>query len=415
MNKTLKKYQTLEERSLVMEPDQLSILFPEYLRKIDQDIKVKLNGVATLSYKGSVIKVHNKRNYSFLDSKIHALSFFSGAGGLDIGAQMADVKVISSLDFDRDSILTLKQNKFFMHAEHMFRDISTVTSKDYSKILKLNNPEKLIMVGGPPCQPFSKAGYWVTNKNRLASEDPRNMIGNYLKLINEVRPDGFLLENVESLLHPTNKIAVAKIEEAVQEMGYNYIIVKANALNYGVPQKRKRIFIVASRTRIEGLPNKTHGSDQEILANPSLKPFEKVINWIGKYDSEEFFEKQELTSKGTYFEDLVQVPPGKNYIALTAAAGYPNPKFIAQKRFWSFLLKLHPLEPSWTIAAQPGPWVGPFHWTSRRLRVPEIAAIQTFPEDYSFAGSRRSIQKQIGNAVPPLLGKAMVEFLAKNI
>jgi DNA (cytosine-5)-methyltransferase 1 len=103
---------------------------------------------------------------------------------------------------------------------------------------------------------------------------------------------------------------------------------------------------------------------------------------------------------------LYEVPP---------AAGYPNPKFIAQKRFWSFLLKLHPMSPSWTIAAQPGPWVGPFHWSSRRLRVPEIAAIQTFPEDYKFIGSRRSIQKQIGNAVPPLLGKAMVEFLLKNL
>ncbi len=415
MSTLLKKYKTIEERSLVMEPDQLSILFPEYRNKIDKDIKLKLNGVATLSYYSSTIKVHNKRSYSFLDSKVNALSFFSGAGGLDIGAQMADVKVISSLDFDRDSILTLKQNKFFAHSEHLLRDISTVTSKDYIRTLKENNPEKLIMVGGPPCQPFSKAGYWVTNKNRLASKDPRNMIGNYLKLINEIRPDGFLLENVESLLHPTNKIAVAKIEEAVQKMGYKYIIIKANALNYGVPQKRKRIFIVASRSTIKGLPNKTHGSDLEIFANPSLKPYEKVINWIGKYESDDFLEKQEDTSKGTYFNELVQVPPGKNYIALTAAAGYPNPKFIAQKRFWSFLLKLHPLEPSWTIAAQPGPWVGPFHWTSRRLRVPEIAAIQTFPEDYTFAGSRRSIQKQIGNAVPPLLGKAMIEFLVKNI
>jgi len=109
------------------------------------------------------------------------------------------------------------------------------------------------------------------------------------------------------------------------------------------------------------------------------------------------------------------VPPGQNYIALTEKRGYPNPKFIAGKRYWSFLLKLHPNLPSWTIIASPGHWEGPFHWKGRRLRLKELAAIQTFPEDYNFVGSRRSIQKQIGNAVPPLMGKAIVEFLIKNL
>ena len=100
---------------------------------------------------------------------------------------------------------------------------------------------------------------------------------------------------------------------------------------------------------------------------------------------------------------------------MTEKRGYSNPKFIAGKRYWSFLLKLHPNLPSWTIIASPGHWEGPFHWKGRRLRLKELAAIQTFPEDYNFVGSRRSIQKQIGNAVPPLMGKAIVEFLIKNL
>lgn len=104
-----------------------------------------------------------------------------------------------------------------------------------------------------------------------------------------------------------------------------------------------------------------------------------------------------------------------NYKALTAWYGYENPKFVADKRFWSFLLKLSPDMPSWTITAQPGPWVGPFHWDNRRLRVPEIAAIQTFPKGYKFYGSRRSVQKQIGNAVPALMGKAMIEFVKESL
>ena len=350
------------------------------------------------------------------ESKIHVLSFFSGAGGLDIGAQLAKAKVISSHDFDPDSISTLKKNPFFDHAEHNLGDISHANGADFKKAIAKNNPEKLIIVGGPPCQPFSKAGYWTTLKNRLSHNDPRNMIGNYLRIVSEIQPDGFLLENVESLLHPHNKIALNSLTETIDSLGYKYKMIRANALDYGVPQKRKRVFFVCSkRSFVIDEPIKTHGSSDEIYLNNKLQPYEKVKDWIGKFNGTEFFEKEELTNKGTYYSDLLDVPAGKNYIAITAAAGYPNPKFKAHKRFWNFLLKLHPDFPSWTIAAQPGPWVGPFHWTSRRLRVPEIAAIQTFPENYKFVGSRRSIQKQIGNAVPSLLGKSMVEFLTKNI
>lgn len=357
----------------------------------------------------------NNQTEQIRESKIQALGFFSGAGGLDIGAQLAGAKVISSLDFDRDSVETMKANKYFSHAQHFLRDIKDVTANDFKHIIKENNPEKLILIGGPPCQPFSKAGYWVTHKNRKANEDPRNMIGNYLRVIDEIQPDGFLLENVESILHPTNKIAVEQLEEVIEEMGYHLQIVRADATEYGVPQKRKRVFFLASKKPILGEPIRTHGSQEQIKKSKSLLPYESVANWIGKFNSEEYFEKEEVTVNKTYSQHLAAVPPGKNYIALTERAGYPNPEFIAGTRFWSFLLKLHPDLPSWTISAQPGPWVGPFHWTSRRLRVPEIAALQTFPEDYIFVGSRRSKQKQIGNAVPSILGKAMVKYLISNI
>lgn len=350
-----------------------------------------------------------------INSKIQTIGFFSGAGGLDIGSQLAGAKVISSLDFDRDSIATMKANKYFAHATHFHKDIKEMNAKDYLEILKLNNPEKLILVGGPPCQPFSKAGYWVTHKNRLGSEDPRNMIGQYLRIVEEFRPDGFLLENVESLLHPKNSQAVTDLKEAIDKLGYKFIVYRADALDFGVPQKRKRVFFIASKRNIVGEPTKTHGSEKQRQLNKNLLPFEKVIDWIGKFDTDKYFEKEELTTGKTYDEELKQIPPGQNYFALTERNGHPNPRFEANKRFWNFLLKLNPHQPSWTIAAQPGPWVGPFHWNNRRLRVPEIAAIQTFPEDYYFVGTRRSIQKQIGNAVPAILGKAIVQHLISNI
>lgn len=349
------------------------------------------------------------------DSKIQTIGFFSGAGGLDVGSQLAGSKVISSLDFDKDSVATMSANKYFSHATHLHKDIKDINAYDYNNIIKSNNPEKLILVGGPPCQPFSKAGYWVTHKNRLGSEDPRNMIGQYLRLVEDLQPDGFLLENVESLMHPKNTQAVSDLKEAIDRIGYKYIVFRADALDFGVPQKRKRVFFIASKKHIIGEPVKTHGEADALLSNSNLHKHERVIDWIGKFDNDQYFEPEELTVGKTYDQELKQIPPGQNYFALTSRNGHPNPRFEANKRFWNFLLKLHPNRPSWTIAAQPGPWVGPFHWNNRRLRVPEIAAIQTFPEDYTFVGKRRSVQKQIGNAVPPLLGKAMVEHLISNI
>ena len=343
---------------------------------------------------------------TIVESKVHAISFFSGCGGLDIGTQMAGVKVISTLDFDPATVETIKANEFFKFADHKCDDIRNVSGKSYSEIIHKSNPDKLILVGGPPCQPFSKAGYWITNEKRKAVDDERNMVGEYLRIIEEIRPDGFLLENVESILHPTNKAAVEYMEEKITRMGYHFVRILANALEYGIPQKRKRVIFLASRNPISGQPLKLSPEEVEKV---------NVLDWIGRFDKPELSEAEESTEGKTYNLELSEVPPGHNYIALSARDNYPNPKFVANKRFWNFLLKLHPLQPSWTIAAQPGPWVGPFHWNNRRLRVQEVASIQTFPMDYKFVGSRRIIQKQIGNAVPSLLGEKFVEHLIKFV
>ncbi len=345
-----------------------------------------------------------------LDSKIHGLSFFSGGGGLDIGAQMAGIKVLSSLDFEKDAIATLKNNKFFAHTKHRLDDIRNVKAQDYNQILKDNNPEKLVLLGGPPCQPFSKAGYWKTLSQRLGPDDPRNMIGAYLKIIDEIRPDGFILENVESILHPHNIQAVNDLAEAIDTMNYHFTLVKANACEYGVPQKRKRVFFVASKKPISTMPSPTN------FENPQKgqMPYERVIDWIGRFDKEELISVLDST-EGLHHDALIQVPPGGNYISLSERRGHYPGLFKAGTRYWTFLLKLHPYLPSWTIIAQPGHWEGPFHWNNRRLRNCELAAIQTFPLDYKFVGSVRSVHKQIGNAVPCLLAQKMSQFLKRVI
>ena len=190
-------------------------------------------------------------------------------------------------------------------------------------------------------------------------------------------------------------------------------MVRANALDYGAPQKRKRVFFMGSKKEFINEPLATHYNPVTDKENKKgLKPYESVGVHIKEFATKKYEEDSENTSNGTYYNELKKVMPGLNYLSLCDGK---KSNFKKNTRFWNFLLKLKPNLPSWTIAAQPGPWVGPFHWTNRRLRVPEIAAIQTFPKNYKFYGNRRSIQKQIGNAVPPLLGKAMVEYLVSNI
>lgn len=352
-----------------------------------------------------------------MNKNIVSVSLFSGAGGLDIASFMAGVPVISSTDFDSDCIKTLKANEdLFGKTTIIEGDLHQIESSVFANIVKNSKAKKFIVIGGAPCQPFSKAGYWVGNESRRGINDPRaTLVDEYLRVVTDIQPDGFVFENVESLLHPTNKIIVERFIEIIEECGYKYKIIRANALDYGVPQKRKRIFILGTKGEFKREePVKTHAEASK-CEELGLLPYATVGPLIEEFDTPEFFEEYEVTKGGTYHDDLCEVPPGMNYKALTAWAGYPNPKFVADKRFWSFLLKLSPDMPSWTITAQPGPWVGPFHWNNRRLRAPEAAAIQTFPKNYVFCGNRRSVQKQIGNAVPCLMGKAMIEHVKESL
>lgn len=396
-----------------IEKEYFANVTPHQLEEMLGVFKQDSNGDILIPYKHKGYKckdIHVNR-----DNKVKAISMFSGAGGLDIGTQLTGVPVLTSLDIFEDSVRTMQSNSCFKDTLHECGDITKIDGTHYSEILRKENPEKLIIVGGPPCQPFSKAGYWVTNEKRNSSEDPRNLIKPYFNIIEDIQPDGFVLENVESILHPSNHEAIETIEENMARLGYNFSMLKLNAAEYGIPQKRKRVFFLASKKPINASLKQTHGSEKECINNSELLPYERVVDYIAKFDTPKCCDMENLSATGKWEHELTCVPFGKNYIALTERAGYPDPVFVAGKRYWISLLKLHPFMPSWTIIASPGHWEGPFHWKNRRLNIRELAAIQTFPDDYVFYGSTYSAHKQIGNAVPPLLGKKVVEELIKWI
>ena len=117
--------------------------------------------------------------------------------------------------------------------------------------------------------------------------------------------------------------------------------------------------------------------------------------------------------RGRWADLLPSIPEGENYLWHTSRKG-GMPLFGWRTRYWSFLLKLAKALPSWTIQAQPGPAIGPFHWDNRLLSVAEMAAIQTFPPGTRFVGSRNSVQRQIGNAVPSLLAEVVARAICEQ-
>jgi len=297
----------------------------------------------------------------------------------------------------------------------------------------IGKKEPLVVIGGPPCQPFSKAAYWTdpgndsryrrARANGMVAERPqaiykpkadsrRSLLSHFLRLIIESKADGFMFENVPSITHPRNRKTFETFVKKLQRAGFDTLTSEYNAASFGVPQLRKRIVVLGARGKPIAKPLSSHAlpSDQRNGLPPAVSARAAFAGLNGKELSEPGIEVT-----GRWAKELKAIPPGWNYKALTSWAGHPRPIFEAETRFWSFLLKLHPSRPSWTVAANPGPWVGPFHWTSRRLRTPELAALQSFPPNYEFSGDRRERVRQIGNAMPPLMARALVFALLEAI
>jgi DNA (cytosine-5)-methyltransferase 1 len=231
-------------------------------------------------------------------------------------------------------------------------------------------------------------------------------VGELLRVAIEARADAFVLENVPSLLHPRNHTEFQALLDGAADAGFRVRVVRGNAAEHGVPQRRERVFVLATRGVEPVAPEPTHSLSRDpaalgllraVTAGEALEPF----------SGEEHKEDGE-TVQGRWAAKFREVPPGWNYKFHTAWANHPSPTFVTETRFWNFLLKLDPALPSWTLPANPGPWVGPFHWDDRRLRTVEFAALQGFPTGYVFVGNRRERIRQIGNAVPPLLAARMI-------
>jgi DNA (cytosine-5)-methyltransferase 1 len=363
---------------------------------------------------------------------IPVIGLFSGAGGLEIGAHRAGANVRLCVDNDPIACQTLRDNPHYHAGLVVEADVATLDGKTLRKMAGLSRKDPCIVVGGPPCQPFSKASYWTdpgddsryrrarargktaprpTPITEARPDERRTLVQEFLRLVLEVEASAFLFENVPSITHPRNRTILERLIELAEAAKYRTLLLRVNAAEYGVPQCRHRIVLVGLRHGKPTPPTPTHFDSRK--SGVSLLRFVTAGEALRSCRDRRFAEPEEVV-EGRWAEQLREVPAGQNYKALTSWAGHPNPVFEAETRFWHFLLKLSPDLPSWTVPANPGPWVGPFHWESRRLRTVELAALQSFPKDYRFTGTRRDRVRQIGNAVPALMAQRMIEPLLNS-
>lgn len=343
------------------------------------------------------------------------ISLYSGAGGLDYGFEAAGFETAVAVEIDATCCRTLRANREWPVIE---RDILRVPTDEILATGALRVGEAAVLIGGPPCQPFSKSAYWANGDARRL-EDPRaSTLHAYMRVLGEAFPEAFLLENVPGLAFNGKdeglRLLFAALNAINRRTGANYTasVRKLCAADYGVPQLRHRVFVIGSRDGHHfRFPEPTHAPPAAFHAShaPSrLQPYRTAWDALADLEPGDL---DPLRVTGKWARLLPSIPEGQNYLYHTdRRCGMPL--FGWRRRYWTFLLKLAKNRPSWSIQAQPGPATGPFHWQNRRLSMRELCRLQTFPDNVDIVGDLRAAQRQIGNAVPSLLAEVLGQHIA---
>ena len=345
----------------------------------------------------------------------NVLDLFSGAGGFSAGLDaIKNIKTVEAVDFDQYATETFSKN--FPDAYVITGDITDKKIKN--KIIRIAKERQINMiVGGPPCQGFSLKG-----KN-LGMDDPRNFLFlEYYELVKEIKPEIFVIENVKNILNSENGYFKNQIIEKFSSLGYmiNYGVL--NAKNFGVPENRERAIIIGSLTRCIELPN---GEDKIVTVRDAISDLAYLNSGEGEFESEYINKPQssyqkKLRAKKLYnhkatshskvaLEKLAMIPPEGDKSSL--------PKELhGKQKFATTWSRLQWDSYSPTIDTRfdtPSNGRNSHPVLNRAITPREAARIQSFKDDFIFYGPKTAVCKQIGNAVPPLLAKAIGEAIIK--
>jgi len=373
---------------------------------------------------GSPLVVSPSRDnveYNNIDLKV--ISLFSGGFGLDIGFKLAGFQHALALDIDRESHKTIACN--LPDLPIIKDDIKKISTKEILNVSGIRPGELDVLVGGPPCQPFSPAG------KRASLMDPRaSPLLEFVRVIKEAKPRCFVMEEVEGLMSARLKhitieergkrklepgelqgSAFREVLEMLKGTGYKFEYDLLNAADFGAPQSRKRLIFIGLRDGYPSMPIKTHSDMVHVdLTGAVLKPWNTF--WEATVDLQG---SEQETSKLSSISDkfLRMVPPGGNWRNL--------PSDIIKKAMggaynsgggkMGYFRRIAWCEPSPTVVTSPTQKGTMFCHpeANRPLSVNEYKRVQGFPDDWEFPVSTASKYKLIGNAVPVFLSYAIAK------
>lgn len=356
--------------------------------------------------------------------KFTCLDLFSGAGGLSRGFYDAGYNVVLGVDFDEAALKTFKEN----HGSAEAMRLDLFEHKNIDVIIDFLNKKDIkldVLVGGPPCQGFSIAGPRDMN-------DKRNSL--YLAMVelaDRVKPQAVVLENVPGMLQTNDGIGAKRVVEDFAKIGYKMLPKLLYAPDYGVPQIRKRVFFVGLRDTEKEFefPEAVVGKDNYVTCEdaigdlPALQTSEGEIIYgdeVQEYASESLteYQKQMRRNSSKVYNHIgsipiektkkmiSMVPEGKNYKALPE-------EYRGLYKYHEALTRYHSKRPSLTINTGHR---SHFHYKYNRIpTVRESARLQSFPDDFIFYGNKSQQYKQVGNAVPPMLGQVVATRLKKYL
>lgn len=383
--------------------EQLDIFFPG---KTNQE-KIR----ECLEYGIQKKEVEYKNKNTTTNNRLNVIDLFSGAGGLSRGFMDAGFNVRLGIDFDDAALKTFKEN----HGDADVMKLDLFNHENLHYIIDYLEERSIsmdVLVGGPPCQGYSLAG------PRNEHDERNTLYEAMVKLAKATKPKVIVLENVPGLLKLFEGKGAKRIMEDFEELGYvmkNQILY---APEYGVPQIRKRVFFVGVLSEYDKFDYPIPFLDKEdyITCEDAISDLPSLESSVGveeyDYTLEATTEYQKFMRSnsnklynhvGTQHEqktiDLIDmVPEGKNFRALPAP-------YNTMFKYNEALTRYHSKRPSLTINTGHR---SHFHYKWNRIpTVRESARLQSFPDDFIFYGNKSQQYKQVGNAVPPLLGKAV--------
>jgi DNA (cytosine-5)-methyltransferase 1 len=350
------------------------------------------------------------------------IDLFSGCGGMSSGFKKAGYLCLSAVEIDQEISNTFKQN----HPETKVfnNDIKEIVSTD----LLVGQKKVDLIVGGPPCQGFSMAGKRIRNKGEFLDDIRNQLFKEFYRVVNDLRPSVFIIENVPGILSMNEGMVKETILSLFKEIGYITSVKVLLAADYGVPQLRKRAFFIGTNLKIDpvnffpdptnGVPgkpfvsiddaifdlpfiNQGEGTTQSKYDKPPISTYQKIM----RENSSQLFNHIAPKHTNNVINILKMIKEGQRMSDLPK-------KFHTKSVHSGAYGRLMRCKPSYTITTRfDTPPVGrvTHPLLNRALTPREAARIQSFSDDFVFFGTKTSIGKQIGNAVPPLLAFAIAK------